>query len=376
MRELYASQGIEVSDEILAEGVKALEEDRFRYTPAPGGFQHALARVYIERAKWGRRLAVLLLLILVVRGGIYLFVETPRNREAEQQLFSLNQDIQTNAQTLRSLQARSDRLQRQLSQSLVGISDEWAQAAKTLETRARQSLLQAGEQLRAAADIELSGPVLAASDLTERANSQQNLKIRQGFLDLAATHLDVSQTEIGKILELSSLPLALAAERDSILQAARVDEAKSQAEKLYADANAALTAGDIDTARSKYAQLQSLRAQLALQYRLRIVSQDGERSGVWRIPDQNPDAKNYYLIVEAIDPDGKVLGMPILNEEDGQTYRVKKWGIRVSQGLFQKVAADKRDDGIIQMRELGRKVQGALKPELTIQTDGASITSW
>lgn len=376
LRELYASQGIEVTDEILAEGVQALQEDRFRYTPTPGGFQTMLARIYIERGKWGRRIGVLLLLLVLVRGGIYLFVDVPANHEAEQQLLSLNQSIQQSGQALVAMDSRRDRLQRQLDQALGGVSSEWAQASRTLETGARQALLEAGEKLRAAREIELRGPLADTSDSAQRLDSQQQLQHQQVFLDAAAKRLDTAQAEVGKILELGSLPIALAAERDSILQAARVDEAKTQARTLYADASAALIAGDIDTARSKYAQLKALRAQLALQYRLRIVSQDGERSGVWRIPDQNPDAKNYYLIVEAIGPDGKPLSMPILNEEDGQTYQVKKWGLRVSQGLFQKVAADKRDDGIIQMRELGRKAQGELQAELSIKTDGASITSW
>ena len=45
LRKLYASQGIEVPDSILAEGVKALEEDRFTYQLPPPGIQTALARI-------------------------------------------------------------------------------------------------------------------------------------------------------------------------------------------------------------------------------------------------------------------------------------------------------------------------------------------
>ena len=376
LRELYASQGIEVTDEILAEGVKALEDDRFRYTPTQGSFQHVLARVYIERGKWGRRLAVLLLLILVVRGAVYFFVEAPANREAEQQLLSLNQGIGQSSQQMLALVSRHDLLERQLNQAILDVSADWEQAAKALELRARQSLSQAAEQLGVAREFGLSGPLVASSDAPLRVSSQQRLEQQQQKLSEATASLDTVEKELGAMLELSSLPLALSAERDSILQLARVEEAKTQTQQLFTDANAALTAGDIDAARAKYAQLKALRVQLAMTYRLRIVLQDGQRSGVWRIPDQNPNAKNYYLIVEAINKDGRALSLPILNEEDGQTYEVKKWGIRVSQSLFQKVAADKQDDGIIQMRELGSKVQGELTPRLTIKTDGASITSW
>ena len=35
LREIYRNQGIEVPDHVLADGVKALKESRFVYTPAP-----------------------------------------------------------------------------------------------------------------------------------------------------------------------------------------------------------------------------------------------------------------------------------------------------------------------------------------------------
>ena len=34
LREIYAAQGIEVTDEVLLQGVQALEEQRFHYRPA------------------------------------------------------------------------------------------------------------------------------------------------------------------------------------------------------------------------------------------------------------------------------------------------------------------------------------------------------
>ena len=40
LRALYKSQGIDVPDRILAQGVKALKESRFVYTPPPSSFQH------------------------------------------------------------------------------------------------------------------------------------------------------------------------------------------------------------------------------------------------------------------------------------------------------------------------------------------------
>ena len=53
LRALYKSQGIEVPDSIIAEGVKALKEDRFVYTPPGPSFARTLATFWVRRATYG-----------------------------------------------------------------------------------------------------------------------------------------------------------------------------------------------------------------------------------------------------------------------------------------------------------------------------------
>ena len=259
LRKLYASQGIEVPDSVLAEGVKALEEDRFTYKPPEEGVQTSLARLYIQRGKWSKRLGAGALGLSVLLGGWYAAFQAPENR-------------------------RLDRLE--------------------------------------------------------------------------------------------ALPVELVAERDAIISIARDNEAKESAGTQYQTAMAALSTGDNDTALNTYKSLQSLHNILATSYRLRVVSQPGERSGVWRESKEIRGVKNYYLIVEAIDSSEKPITLPVMNEEDGKTSSVDKWGLRVSHSLYQQVAADKQDDGIIQNRRVGAKKSGYLEPEYTISTTGAKITSW
>ena len=259
LRKLYASQGIEVPDSILAEGVKALEEDRFTYKPPEEGIQTSLARLYIQRGKWSKRLGAAALALTVLWGGWYAAFQVPENR-------------------------RLDRL--------------------------------------------------------------------------------------------DALPAELVAERDAIISIARDNEAKESAGTRYQTAMAALSTGDSDTALNTYKSLQSLHNTLASSYRLRVVSQPGERSGVWRESKEIRGVKNYYLIVEAIDSSEKPMTLPVMNEEDGKTSSVDKWGLRVSHSLYQQVAADKQDDGIIQKRRVGVKKSGYLEPEYSISTTGAKITSW
>ena len=52
LRDIYKGQGITVPDDILMDGVKALEEERFRYQPPKPGFGLTLANAYINRAQW------------------------------------------------------------------------------------------------------------------------------------------------------------------------------------------------------------------------------------------------------------------------------------------------------------------------------------
>jgi hypothetical protein len=85
---------------------------------------------------------------------------------------------------------------------------------------------------------------------------------------------------------------------------------------------------------------------------------------------------NYYIIVEAIDPDGRTLTLPITNEENGKVENASIWGVRVPEDVFDGVRADKTDDGIVQNRRMGRKLRGELEPRYEMRVLGGAITSW
>lgn len=54
LREIYRNQGIDVSDETLKAGVKALREERFVYKPPRESLSIRLARLYVARDRWGK----------------------------------------------------------------------------------------------------------------------------------------------------------------------------------------------------------------------------------------------------------------------------------------------------------------------------------
>lgn len=263
LRKLYESQGLAVSDRILEEGIRALKESRFSYTPPPPSLGLTLAKLWVRRGTVGK---VVLVLALLVAGAIGY---TAWQRSAEQG---------------------------------------------------------AAEQAR----------------------------------------IEITET----------LPKALAAAAETTLAEAKDAAGRKRIEALRADGEAALKVGDAEKARAAVAGLDALRAKLVQEYELRIVSRPGEQTGVFRIPDANEGTRNYYLIVEAVTPSGDVLSMPVTSEEDGKTTTVTKWAVRVPQETYDAVAADKRDDGIVQDNVLAEKPRGALDPVSVMRVQGGAITSW
>ena len=119
-----------------------------------------------------------------------------------------------------------------------------------------------------------------------------------------------------------------------------------------------------------------MRADLRREYTLRIVSKPNEPSGIWRLPRRNPLGRNYYLIVEPIAPDGRVLSLPITSEEDGEKATVSRWGVRVSKEVFDRVRQDKNDNGIIDNSRVGEKRRGGLEIDYLMPVQGGVILKW
>jgi hypothetical protein len=174
----------------------------------------------------------------------------------------------------------------------------------------------------------------------------------------------------------TELPADLQTTYQTIVAETQDSEALADAERLLGEGQTAVAQREYRAARGMLGALHALDVRLRTEYELRIVSRPGEQSGVWRVPDENSRARNYYVIVEAVAPSGARLGLPIKSEEDGRTKIVKEWGLRVDEATFGKVAADKRDDGIIEHNVVGAKSRGKLHADYTVATTGAAITKW
>ena len=183
-------------------------------------------------------------------------------------------------------------------------------------------------------------------------------------------------TEVARQEMTVTLPETVDADEKALATEALTSEAQAEAKTRVAAARAAISSGDAIAARQAVAAIADLRAKLAQTYELRIVSRPGEKTGVFRIPNVNTQARNYYLIVEAVTPSGEVLKLPVTNEEDGKVRTVDKWGVRVPKATYDRVAADKSNDGIVEDNILGEKPRGSLEPVYEMDVLKGAITSW
>jgi len=86
LRSLYRSQGIQVTDRVLQEGVRALKEQRFVYTPPPPGVRTRLALLWVNRGFLMRRLLRLIIVAAIAWLAYQLLIVQAAEHREEQRL--------------------------------------------------------------------------------------------------------------------------------------------------------------------------------------------------------------------------------------------------------------------------------------------------
>ena len=264
LRNIYQGQGIAVSDATIEQGIKALKEQRFAYSPPGPSFGRSLAMLWIRRVTYGRWIGAIAIAALALSGINYFGFVVPR----EQALQEMQADL-------------SDRLPKQLL------------------------------QIAGAARVETKDPAVLA-----------------------------------------------------------------QIDGAVRDGQAALARGDVERARGAVGTLGALRDRLVQVYDLKVISRSGVSSGVWRESRTSAGARNYYLIVQAVTPEGEVLSLPITSEETGKSSVVETWGVRVPEAFYEMIKADKLDNGIVEQDRIAHKARGQVEPRYEFSKEGGAITSW
>jgi len=185
-----------------------------------------------------------------------------------------------------------------------------------------------------------------------------------------------NQAEQARLELAEGMPRQMDALYQTVFDETKVQQAVVEAEEYRRRGKAAAAEGNRAGAQAAIDNLTKLRDTLRQEYTLKIVNRQGVQSGFWTFPEINTEATNYYLVVEALDPQGNALSLPVTNEENGQTETVNMWGIRVPESVYNAVAADKQDDGIIQRNVVGLKQYGFLDVDYVIPVLGGAVTRW
>lgn len=376
LREIYQSQGMEVTDEVLRAGVQALREERFSYQPPSASLQVRLARIYVQRGKWGLRAAVVLVLLLLCWFGYTYFVTWPAAELLQKQVAALNDEVGAAADRIQLLMQEKQALVATIDGYTDDVAQEYRELAAAKLGSARNALAQADTLADSASALNQPAD-FSRQNIADRSRpARERLRRQQELIMELEQAIKQARNAIADFDSLRILPAQYAQLREAIASGAREKRASELANLYFDSGISALAAGDIGEAEKAVGELRTLHARLLQSYTLLVVSREGEQSGVWRVPDRNPNARNYYLIVEAIDSDGKPVVLTVTNEENGSRAETGKWGLRVSERAYRRVAADKADDGIIQGRRVGEKRRGYLDPEYLVDSDGGAITQW
>jgi hypothetical protein len=375
LRKIYADQGLKVSDEVIAQGVRAMREERFTYQPPKAGLKTTLARIYVNRGRWAKRTAILFLSLAALWIGYRYLVVMPAERDRARLASELNNQAVEQQEQAKALQGRITAANSELKTALQAVPQSVTAPVNRLADQARQALASATRQLEAFEKLAPVEDIEADNAEARSAVARKRLDERKGHLDRAQNDLASGQAAVESIRELKGFQ-NLDSLRADALKEARERGIPAKIEALYNSAISALQAGDLETARTAQQALAFTRDMLRQEYTLQIVSRPGTPSGVWRYPVGSQTARNYYLIVEAVTPSGQRLKLPITSEEDGKVRVASEWGLRVDQLVYEQVRRDKVDDGIVNRKIVGAKKRGYLTPEYGVSTTGATITEW
>ena len=189
-----------------------------------------------------------------------------------------------------------------------------------------------------------------------------------GLMEQRALERDAERLRV-EVARLGTLESEIADLHAAVLAEAVEELGRERAAGLRRSADAQLAVRDVDgleeTSRS-YRQLHRL---VASEYEIVIVA------GVWRRHDELPGVRNHYLRVQAIAADGSRVPVVIRNEEYGTTAEVTEWAERVPQEVYDRVGADKQDNGIIDDDDFGFKRRGFVTAERNYE-DLGQITEW
>jgi hypothetical protein len=211
---------------------------------------------------------------------------------------------------------------------------------------------------------------------------QAETAYKLGILNINNKKLNEAQqaeTNLGNLkresYEWAVLPAQLSNSYTNIQAIVKEPKAKSMADELYNQGKIYEKTLQVAPLKDTVKDLQDLEGILNNDYVISIINKERVKSGIDRYyTDENGKrVSGFYVIVEAIDSNGKIVPQEIKSEENGIKKVVSIWGERVPEAVYEQVKSDKIDNGIIEDNIFAFKEKGYLNPKILYQYNGRTL---
>jgi hypothetical protein len=162
--------------------------------------------------------------------------------------------------------------------------------------------------------------------------------------------------------------------RDAVHALAKDPAAVADADRLAAEADTFRKQADPRKIEPVRGALADLEGRLREEYTVSVADPRG-KSGIDRYVPNGGPLSGYYLIVAARRPDGKVIPRRVHDRETNKVVEVTVWAERVPKEVYDRLARDKREDGILDETTFAVKRRGFPSEEVTMPgPDGKPLT--
>lgn len=344
---------------------KALDEylsQRYAFEPAPAGLRRSLALMYIRRGWITKRILVPTAAGAVLVWAGFRTADMARERAFAGELDALRGEVA-------ALVARSGTAGDQLDALVAtGLPPDFPAVDAGAVSA---DIGEVGRRLAAADEMLETLEAAAADDLDQAELDKLRADAQRASvqLELARDEMTGADARIQRHARLLTYEPEVDRLHAAVVAAAVEDAALERAAALRATAEGQLAARDADGLGETVRLYEELHTLLAAECEIVVTG------GVWRYSNDDPGIRNYYLLVQAVGSDGQPVPFPIRNEETGVTRPVSVWGERVPQEVYDRVGADRQDNGIIDDEEFGFKRRGFITAERRYP-DVGQITEW
>jgi hypothetical protein len=201
------------------------------------------------------------------------------------------------------------------------------------------------------------------------------LAVAIGLYQYAVVWPHQQAAEAARVELTQTLPRELAAAHQVISAESQLPVVRQRADALLTQGRTALERGNAAEAGAAVKELDQLAASVRQEYMLRIAGRPEDQTGFFR---EHPryQGRAYFLVVDAIDPRGDPVKVPVRNDETNQTETVSRFAVRVPAQTFEAVRNDKSRNGIVQNSRLAEKRRGVLEPEFRMPVLEGRLTRW